>query len=107
MKSSDSYFHCPNYQERNTTGTVFGGQLLRWGLESADVAATAHARTRCQLVCMRDVPFLGLVPLGALLHLTARVVAVRGSLVSGGSATWAGCLTRQSQPGWIGGTGAR
>jgi acyl-CoA hydrolase len=68
-------------QERNTTGSVFGGQLLRWGLEAATTAATTHARSNCRLVCMRDVPFLGLVPLGALLHVAARVVAVKASLV--------------------------
>ncbi|KAL6754421.1 hypothetical protein V8C86DRAFT_2703583 [Haematococcus lacustris] len=78
------------HQDRNTTGTVYGGQLLRYGLALGQAAASRHCHgpgegqwegQGVQLVAMQDVPFKALVPLGALLHLTAAVVCTQGRLV--------------------------
>lgn len=57
----------------NTSGSTFGGHLLRLGYEHAVRVAEAHSRGRpCHLLSMSEVAFLALVPIGAELHLVSR-----------------------------------
>ena len=45
-------------QDRNTSNTVFGGQILRLGNEHARTVAARHAGGTVDFVCMEDVSFL-------------------------------------------------
>lgn len=60
-------------QDVNTSGSTFGGHLLRLGYEHALRVAEAHSRGRpCHLLSMSEVAFLALVPIGVELHLVSR-----------------------------------
>ncbi len=43
-------------QDRNTSGTIFGGQLLRYGLEMAQAVAERHSGEPMRLVAMQVRP---------------------------------------------------
>ena len=59
----------------NHLGTLFGGQALAWMDKAAFVAATRHARRVVVTARSDRVDFHTAVPAGALVRLTARVVA--------------------------------
>jgi acyl-coenzyme A thioesterase 9 len=66
----------------NTSGSTFGGHLLRLGYEHALAVAEAHAGTPCNLLAANDIAFLTLVPIGAELYL---VRIVPGAIVRSAS----------------------
>jgi acyl-coenzyme A thioesterase 9 len=53
----------------NTTGSTFGGHLLRLGYEHGLQIACAHSNQTAQLVTMSEVAFVSLVPIDARLLL--------------------------------------
>ncbi|GHA84589.1 acyl-CoA thioesterase [Cognatilysobacter bugurensis] len=59
----------------NHLGTLFGGQALAWMDKAAFIAATRHARRVVVTARSDRVDFHTAVPAGALVRLTARVVA--------------------------------
>lgn len=68
------------HEDRNTTGTLFGGQGLRLAYEVGQAAAVRHAGgAPCDLLCLDDVAFLEPVPMGAPIHVTARIVYTEGA----------------------------
>ncbi|KAF5832162.1 hypothetical protein DUNSADRAFT_12031 [Dunaliella salina] len=69
------------YQDRNTTGSVFGGQLICYGTAIGSDVATAHAGQPCHLVQLHDVAFIALAPLDCRLVLEGHVAYAEGPLM--------------------------
>ncbi|KAG2501737.1 hypothetical protein HYH03_000237 [Edaphochlamys debaryana] len=62
------------YEDRNTSGTIFGGHLLRLGYEAAAAAAEAHARAPCELLWLEETAITAPARVGDRLDAVGRVV---------------------------------
>ncbi|GIM08312.1 hypothetical protein Vretimale_12352 [Volvox reticuliferus] len=62
------------FQDRNTSGTVFGGHLLRLAYEHAATAAAAFAGGPCELMWLEEGAISSPARMGDVLHAVARVV---------------------------------
>ncbi|EFJ46011.1 hypothetical protein VOLCADRAFT_93809 [Volvox carteri f. nagariensis] len=62
------------FQDRNTSGTVFGGHLLRLAYEHAATAAASFAGGPCELLWMEEGAISAPARVGDMLHAVARVV---------------------------------
>ncbi|GIL52532.1 hypothetical protein Vafri_8374 [Volvox africanus] len=62
------------FQDRNTSGTVFGGHLLRLAYEHAATAAAAFAGGPCELMWLEEGAISSPARMGDMLHAVARVV---------------------------------
>ncbi|GLC40715.1 hypothetical protein PLESTM_001104500 [Pleodorina starrii] len=72
------------FQDRNTSGTVFGGHLLRLAYEHAATAAAAHAGAPCELLWMEEGAISSPARVGDVLHAVARVVWTEPAAGDGG-----------------------
>ncbi|KNE61261.1 hypothetical protein AMAG_07004 [Allomyces macrogynus ATCC 38327] len=69
--------HLMQPQDRNIHGNVFGGILMKQAFELAFLAASVYSRGHPRFLAMDDITFRKPVPIGSILHFTAKVVYSR------------------------------